>query len=277
MWACGGIALCHARPLDDALAWLTAVILACLAAETLARHGQGQAMRQAILGCALVQVLVKGLQVCGVSGPWPIPEAPIAPWGTLGSETPAGLLLVCAAFWSQGWWRLGAALATCLTRSGTAILPAVLLLIWPWCRTKRLRVLACLLALLGGWRIWQSSGLYRFTMWRHWPLTLWGHGFTAPTMGFQDDSRLGMMWGWRDAHNTYLDWIGRFGLVGGVVLAGVLWWSWQHSRTGAARARWGLMVWCGLWQSVEQFPLLVIPLLVWLADLTQGETHVASL
>lgn len=168
------------------------------------------------------------------------------------------------SLWSTGWAAWVLAGGVCLTMSGTAIPIVLLRLLWPHLRYKGLSVA---LVLLGGAWAWHGALWERLEVWRGWAFSWSGIGFSAFPSGFQDDTALGKALEWRDAHNVWLEWIGRFGLPGALVLVGVVAWLWRQRW----RDPWtlALVLWVACWQSLEQFPVLVMPLCVWWVGLTQ--------
>ena len=270
-WAllgCLGVVPPHWRQMTPMFLWVCHAGLLLTAAGMLTHHAESRWLRQAVVWGAWGQVVVLGLQVLHVPLPWPLlanPQHP--PGGTVGALAPAAALVGLGSFWSSGWraWALG--VATCLTGSGTAIPLVVLRLLWPW---RWLRWGMLLLLPIGLWWGWRDAFLERWAIWSGMPWMWWGRGFRAFPGGFQDDTLIGRAMQWRDTHNVYLDWVGRFGLPGIVVLGGVLWWCWKQSRTVEQRWLLAFSCWVACWQSLEQFPVLMIPVMVWWISVSQS-------
>lgn len=267
-----GLALLHWRQSTAAFVWASQTLLVLAAAWQLAHHGEWRWLKEALIACALIQVGVWGLQRLSIPNPWPTHVWTKQGWGTLGSATPAAVVLALACLWSRGWraWLWGG--LTLLTGSGTVIPVVAARLAWVsrW-RLPRwgLWCLGMLGLIVSAW-LWRDAWLMRAQVWREVAWSWWGLGFQAFPGGFGDDTAIGQAMRWRDYHNAYLDWIIRFGAPGAVGLAWLGWWLWQRSRHDET-CRWTLLLagWVGLWQSVEQFPVLVILLLVWMIGLAQ--------
>lgn len=256
-----GMLLPSMRDISQALEWCGIGLSACLAAQVFAERGLGASLRRAVLAVAWCQVVICLAQAVGWWTPWP--RSP--KWvlnGTMGMGTPVAIWIAVAACWSSGWRRLVLALAACWIGSWTVISAMGLLLAWPVLR--RFEALGlCLIgsAILGTTTWWRSALIDRLDVWRDWVWSWLGVGFAVFPGGFQDDTRLGRMLGWRDYHQTGLDLLARFGVLGLLALAVVLWWAWSH-RKGQESAL-GMLCWAGCWQSLEQFPYLAVLLLVW--------------
>ena len=271
--ACVWLACLHWRQPTMALAWVSQVALILGSAAILASHGEARWLRQAVIACAWVQVPVLILQWYQVPLPWAHLPAPWQMAGTVGSIRPASILFGLACLWSPGWtaWVLG--IVACLTGSGTVMPVVVLRQWWPY-RKKAWGWLAGLGLVAVGARFtpWHLALTERLDTWQTWWWSMSGEGFRVfPWRGaFADDTVFGRAMAWRDSHNVWLDWTGRFGLPGLVVLGVLLVWLWHRSKTDAQR--WTLLfaLWVSCWQSFEQFPVLVIPLLVWLIELSEG-------
>lgn len=269
--ACLGLAAVHwAQPMPT-VRWAVQATLLLASASLLV--GQAAWMRKALIGCAWVQVVVVSLQWCHVPLPFPQPVMGSHLAGTVGSIRPASILIGLAALWSTGWssWVLSG--VACLTGSGTVVPVIVLAKWWPY-RTRPIGWIVGLVGIVAYARLsqrWLFALSERAEVWTAWPLSWWGLGFRAFPGGFQDDTAFGREMGWRDAHNVLLDWVGRFGLPGFLVLVALIWWIWRRKQEP-----WTLVFlgWVACWQSLEQFPVLVIPLLVWLIGLCEGQNTV---
>ena len=264
--------LCWRQP-TDALTWVSQATLLLGAAAML--QGSSRPLRQAVIACAWVQIPVLILQWYQVPLPWAHLPVPWQMAGTVGSIRPASILLGIACLWSTGWraWVLG--LAAGLTGSGTVV-PVVLLKLWWPVRRHLVGWLAAAGVLVVGARFapaWMLALSERAEVWRTWPLTVWGVGFKAFPVGFQDDTPVGRAMEWRDAHNVLLDWVGRFGLPGLLVLLAVGWWVLRRKPDPWTL---GFFAWVACWQSLEQFPVLVILFLVWLIGLSEGGRECGS-
>lgn len=276
--ACLMMALSHWRHPTPAFLWGWQTLTVLTAAALLAIHGDWAWLREAVIACAWMQVIVAGCQWGGEQGWWPRHPSS-EPSGTVGSVTAASVIMGVGSLWSRGWQAWGLGVATCLMGSGTAIPVVVAKLGWSVRHRLPRWVLitaAILLVGVGAWR-WHAAFALRWLIWQDWPCWRnaipcdWlGVGFNAFPGGFADDTPFGKLMMWRDYHNVALDWVGRFGVLGLLVLSGLVVWGWRRSR-GKGEWRWmgAFAAWVACWQSLEQFPVLSIPMLVWWVGLVQ--------
>lgn len=268
--ACLVLAVLQARHVEASFLWACQVLLALTATATLVQQQAFRWCRQAVIASAWAQVVVALLQRLGVPTLWPH-NAHGSWWGTVGSPASAAILIACGALWATGWQGWALTVATVLTGSGTAIPIVLVARVWPWLWQLGIVGLMTLgsCAVLGiGW-LWRTAWLARWEVWQAWRPTWWGLGFTTFPGGFADATTLGQALGWRDYHNVWMDWLTRFGVPGALVMAGLTVWMWQARARGH---RWMLVFagWVACWQSLEQFPVLIVPLLVWWMSLLQG-------
>ena len=262
-----GLAVCQWRQPTGAFLWAWQASVLLSAAGVLAVHGEVRWLQQGVLGCAWGQVGVLGLQALHIPLPWPFFSDGMV--GTLGSIRPVSILVGLAALWATGWAAWVFSAVGCLTGSGTVV-PIVLLRRWWPYRTSRARwmigfgLVGASVALVPRWSLALTE---RWEAWTTWPMSWWGHGLRPFPGGFQDDTPFGWAMHWKDFHNVALDWVGRFGLPGFLVLLGMGWWVWRRKPDPWTLA---FVLWVGCWQSLEQFPVLVIPFLVWLIELSEG-------
>ena len=266
------IAMLNLRHATEAVTWACQTILILTAAAFLVQSGEWRWLREAVVVCAWVQVIVCGLQRFHVELPWPVqPTGHLG--GTVGSKTPAAVLMALGSLWSTNWSAGVLAGCSLWADSATAAPIACLRLVSPALRGSvwRMGVLS-----LGAWAglAWFPRLAMRWDIWHDWRLSLWGVGFSRFPGGFQDDTVLGRALGWRDYHNVYLDVLGRFGVAGIVGLGLLGWWLWTRS---AAEPRWrwtlAFAAWVGCWQSLEQFPVLIVLILVWWIGVEQDTQH----
>lgn len=267
-----GVALVWWRQSTVAFVWASQVVLVLAASWQLNRHGACRWLKEVVIACALLQIVVWSLQRLSIPNPWPTHVWTKQGWGTVGSATPAAVVLAVACLWSRGWrsWLWGS--LTLLTGSGT-VLSLLACRLWLWLRGRLPRwswvSLGAAAASIGLW-LWRDAWMMRWQVWREAAWSWWGIGFKAFPGGFGDDTAIGQAMRWRDYHNTYLDWIIRFGWVGLASLLALGWWLWRNSRQDAAwRWTFALALWVGCWQSVEQFPALGLLLLVWMIGVAQ--------
>lgn len=267
-----GLAWCHADVPDVAFLWACQATLVLSAGGCLARCAESRWLREAVVACAWAQVLVCGLQVCRVPLPWP-QQPHGAFWGTMGSRTTAALVTGIGCLWSSGWPAWGLGVATGLMGSAT-MLPVVVVKLAG--TNRRVWDIVGLLGVIAvAWGPWppliQRLSL-RCELWRAWRGSWWGNGFHPFPSGFQDETAFGHAMRWRDYHNVYLDWLARFGILGAVVLAVAGWWLWRARRAvpswliGSVPA----FLWIAWWQSLEQFPVGIVLVIVWWCGVCQS-------
>ena len=276
-WAAVLLSAIHLRANSPSYVWLTQVLLWLAAAAILARQRTFLAMRAAVVFCAFAQFIVGLWQVQGIPLPWPVTVyGPM--WGTVGSVTPAAIVMALGVLWSRGLLRWTLAIGVLLSGSGTAIGFVVVYLLFPW-----LWLLGAVGLMFGGTLLvgigatFRESFLLRWEFWKDVSFSLFGCGFAPFPSGWADDTQLGRLLMWRDYHNTFVDFIARFGLPGAVILAAAFAALWRVSKTGEQRWTLAFAVWVGCWQSVEQFPVLVVLILAWWVGLTGGRNALDSI
>ena len=116
-----GLSLLHWRQPTQAFLWACQVVLVLSAAWQLLQHGEARWLRDAVCGCAGLQLVVWGLQQFHVPNPWPAHVWTKTGWGTVGSVTPAAVLLALACLWAKGWRAVLFGAAGLFTGSGTVI------------------------------------------------------------------------------------------------------------------------------------------------------------
>lgn len=265
--SCVILAILHYKHPNSAYLWAVQSTLMLTSAAMLV--GLSKHLKRAFVVCALIQIVVIFLQRFGVNTPF-AQSYHLDMAGTVGSIRPASILIALAALWSTGYLAWGLSIAACLTGSGTIVPVIAFRRWWPYRKEPLGWVVGIGLVSLGSKlsQKWLFALSERVEIWATWPLKLWGIGFRAFPGGFQDDTPIGHAMQWRDSHNVILDWVGRFGLPGLLVLLGLGIWIIRRKPDV-----WTLifMAWVSCFQSLEQFPVLAIPLLIWLISLAEGE------
>lgn len=276
---CLAVYLIHARqPYGTAARWVLHAGLLLATAQALAERDGWPGVRRALVVCAWAQLPLMAWQVAGGALPWEPLGSGLT--GSVQRRAVLAILLSVASLLSGGWQAAGLALASVTTGSLMGVL--ALLRVLP----ARVRLWG-LLGLLGvGWPVALERLNLRVEAWqgasflpRGW---LTGWGFLPLPGGFQYDGGLGGIMArsvTSDYHSAILDWVARTGIVGLVMLFGVCWWAWRHSRTTEARWLVMLAVWVGGAQSLEQAPALIMLLLAWWIALStepQGDTDAVA-
>lgn len=260
-WAVGAVLVVvfsHLQGIGFTIGWAYQVSLLVVASWFLAERGEFRWIRQTVLGVAWLQVGLAGLELAGMTL---YPTAGAWPHGSLTTRTGLAILWMLASLWSTHWSALGFAVLACLTGSWTAA-PALVRLVWTTggITTSLLVSIPVLLGVFA--RLWWDKLTSRVEVWSSvfWLQAGWltGWGFLPFPLGFVSTDPTGAIGTLPSLYlnNTALDWVGRTGLVGAVLLGGWLWWV-ARRLTAPWRVWTALGVgWAMCWQSAEALPVL---------------------
>ena len=260
------------------LIWLYQSTIILLATWFVAERADWAELRRAVLVVGSVQTLVMLGQLADLALPWP---SETEAGGTFHHRAALGLWWAVCSLWSQGRWSLYWAILSCLSGSWTGASVAVFRVI-----AKRLQRAGWVpmlwpLAFVGGLlltsSVWWPKLAIRLEVWSTlvWLKNGWltGWGFRPFPTGFIETLSTGRQLPYLEYHNAWIDWLARTGAVGLLGLVGL--WRWIFGRlTGRSHWTAALVIWAGLWQSVEANPSLLLLLVVWLIGLSE-ERHAA--
>ena len=262
-WGCGAVLVVifsHLQGIGFVLAWAYQVSLVLVAAWVIAERGEFAWLRQAVLGLAWIQVVLVALECVGVRV---FPVAGAWPNGSLTTRTGLSILWMLASVWSTRWRAGLFAMLACLTGSWTGGV-ALARCIWESGRVTISLLVAVPVWLALGHRFWWEKLASRVEVWSqmYWLKSAWiaGWGFLPLPVGFVSTDPMGSIGTGTQVsiylNNTFLDWIGRTGVVGVGLLVGLFWWA--GHRVTAPWRMWTLLClcWAGMWQSAEVLPVL---------------------
>lgn len=262
-WGLGGVLLVffsHVTSVGWSVAWAYQVSFVLLAAWMIAERGQVHWLRQTVLWMAWCQVGLAGLELAGVVF---FPIAGNFPHGSLVTRTGLCLLWTMASLWSAQWRAVVFALLACATGSWTGTV-AVVRLVWLSGTVPFPLVVVVPGLLLGSLSLWLPKLVSRWEVWRqvYWLKEGWltGWGFLPFPIGFVSTDPSGSIGRATQVsiylNNTFLDWVGRTGVIGAVLLGGLVWWA--VPRMTVPWRIWTVLglCWMGLWQSAEALPVL---------------------
>lgn len=247
----------------EALAWLYPFLIVFFAAFLIVERGDLRLIQEAFLLAAYLQIPLMLAQATGIHLPWERAggdQWPIS--GSLSRRVLLGSVMATACCLSRGWRARLFAAGAILSASWTGAVPALIRIIWLHTRFRKWLLWIAPIGLVATLSLWQAHLGLRVKVWLSldWWQGLVGQGFTPFTSGFVDPSYAGSILGWLDYHNTFLDLIARFGLVG---LVGI---SLFVLRLSSAPLLQALMLWLLTWQSAESSPalilLMILPLLL---------------
>ena len=250
----------HLAGIGFTIGWAYQVSLLLCASWVLAERAEFAWIRQTVIGLAWVQVGLVGLEGLGVQ---PFPVAGNFPHGSLATRTGLCLLWTMASLWSPPRSALVLALLAAATGSFTSTIALVRVI----CRSRTIPfplLLSAPVWLVAVTPAWGPRFLSRWEVWTQmtWLQTSWlaGWGFLPFISGFVSADTTGAIGRLSSVqifmNNTWLDWVGRTGLIGALLLAALAVWASRRLTTPWRAWTAAGLVWMGLWQSAEVYPVL---------------------
>lgn len=276
--------LMHLSNFSLGSSWLLKTAMVLTATSVIAEREEFDYLLQCLKACLILQIPIVVLEVFNVNTPWQSAGEGFA--GSLYKRPGLSLLAGAVSIWSDGIVAYLAAFMACLSTSFVGAVPAVLRLVDGTLKRFRLLYAGVLLAVTTIAFPWILSTrlAVRVETWeglsflkQGW-LTGWGF-FPMPGV-FQEDTggTLGPLrmahQVFSDYHNTFADWIGRFGLMGILVAFPVL--AWVVKQTFRKPSNWkvwsfAFFIFSALLQSAEAFAVLSLLGAIWWIRLSQQE------
>ena len=261
-WGVGAVLLVlasHLHGIGFALGWAYQSTLILIAAWLIAERGEWAWIRQAVIGVAWLQVGLVILERFGVSL---FPTAGAWPHGSLTTRTGVGILWLFASLWSPRRPAVIFTLLACLTGSWTAAF-AVLALAWRYGQVTLPLLITVPVLLVVNSHLWWDKLAGRFDTWKrvYWLHDGWltGWGFLPFPVGFITTDPTGAVGTGTQVsiylNNTWLDWVGRTGAIGALLMAGLLWVASRQLTTSWRVWTFFGLLWVGCWQSAEVLPV----------------------
>lgn len=260
-----------------AASWIGQVFIIGSAAVLIVERGDWQVLRKGIVVACLVQVPFMIVQGFGLEVPflraggdnWPIS-------GTVSRRSVLSALLAVGCVCSGRVTSLVLATGSLFSGSWTGSIPAILKISFRY--IKRLGVIgfvSVLTLFVASFNLWQAHFGLRWKVWSgmSW-LSLKGIGFDELKGGFREAHPLSGVLYWTDYHNTFLDILARFGIMGMLVI--VVFFSWLIKRR--ANLLWPifLILWLCLWQSLEGSAVLSMLVVFMMMGIDQKTSEVSA-